>query len=58
MTKQDVFKIIDDSCEISKKTAFQIFDHPEWDGKEYYAAELLTGILSDMGFEVEKGSDP
>lgn len=55
MNKQDVFKIIDDSCEITKKAAFKIFDHPEWDGNEYYAAELLTDILSDMGFEIEKG---
>lgn len=55
MNKQDIFKIIDDSCEFSKKTAFKIFDHPEWDGNEVYASGLLTGILKDMGFEVEIG---
>lgn len=55
MNKQDIFNIIDDSCEFSKKTAFKIFDHPEWDGNEYYASELLTGILADMDFKIEKG---
>ena len=55
MNKQDIFKIIDDSCEVSKKTAFKIFDHPEWDGNEVYASDLLTSILTDMNFEVERG---
>lgn len=55
MNKQDLFKIIDDSCEITKKAAFKIFDHPEWDGNEFYASKLLTDILKDMDFEVEMG---
>ena len=55
MNKQNVFKIIDDSVNVSKNTAFKIFDHPEWDGNEYFASKLLTDILKDMDFEVELG---
>ena len=32
-----------------------IFDHPEYDGKEYQASKLLSDYLRDNGFEVEMG---
>lgn len=35
--------------------ACDIFDHPEADGKEFYASKLLTDYLEKKGFAVEKG---
>lgn len=32
-----------------------IFDHPEYEGEEYQAAELLTNYLKENGFQVETG---
>lgn len=43
--------IIDELCSMSDF----IFDHPESDGKEYQASELLCSYLGKNGFVVEKG---
>lgn len=43
--------IIDELCSMSDF----IFDHPEFDGKEYQASELLCSYLEKNGFVVEKG---
>ncbi len=35
--------------------ACDIFDHPESDGKEFYASDLLVKELEELGFAVERG---
>ena len=42
--KQDLFYMND-----------EIHDHPEYDGEEYFASEMLEQYLEKNGFEIEKG---
>lgn len=53
--KQQLFDSIDQKKERLWEMADFIFDHPEYEGKEYQAAELLTGYLKENGFQVEMG---
>ena len=55
MNKQELFARIDQMKDELFSMACDIFDHPESDGKEYYAADLLINYLTDCGFSVEKG---
>lgn len=53
--KQRIF----DAVEIKKERLWEmadfIFDHPEYEGREYLAAKLLTNYLKENGFRVEIG---
>ena len=51
--KQHIFDVIDQQKEKLWEMADFIFDHPEYEGKEYQAAELLTNCLKENGFQVE-----
>ena len=53
--KEDLFKQIESNKEKLWEMADFIFDHPEYDGQEYQACDLLTRYLADQGFSVEKG---
>lgn len=53
--KQQIFETIDNRKETLWEMADFIFDHPEYRGKEYQAAELLTSYLKEQGFQVEMG---
>lgn len=53
--KELLFNKIDSRREELTAMADYIFDHPEYDGKEYEASRLLTGFLEKNGFEVETG---
>lgn len=48
---QRIDTIAGELCEMSDF----IFDHPECDGREYQAAELLCGYLEKNGFSVKRG---
>lgn len=53
--RETILKSIDAMEEKLFSMSCDIFDHPEWDGNEIYAAELLTKELEDLGFTVERG---
>ncbi len=53
--KDLLFQNIDRQRDDLIQMADFIFDHPEYDGKEYQAADLLTGYLTDHGFAAETG---
>ena len=53
--KDALFQNIDEKGEPLTGMADYIFDHPEYDGKEYEAAKLLTDYLKENGFTVEMG---
>ena len=53
--KDSLFQYIDSQKENLCQMADFIFDHPEYDGKEYEASKLLSNYLRDNGFEVEMG---
>ena len=53
--KDALFQNIDEKRETLTGMADYIFDHPEYDGKEYEAAKLLTDYLKENGFTVEMG---
>ncbi len=53
--KQWIFGAIDQQKEKLWSMADFIFDHPEYEGKEYQAAQLLTNYLKENGFTVEMG---
>lgn len=53
--KEALFKQIDSQKENLCQMADFIFDHPEYDGKEYQASKLLTDRLTQEGFSVEMG---
>lgn len=53
--KEQLFQKIEDQKEKLWEMADFIFDHPEYEGKEYQAAELLTNYLEKNGFQVERG---
>lgn len=54
-TKQDLFRNIENQMDTLWDMATFIFDHPEYEGQEYQAADLLTGYLEKNGFQVERG---
>ena len=53
--KEQLFQRIEDQKETLWKMADFIFDHPEYEGKEYQAAGLLSNYLEKNGFSVERG---
>ncbi len=53
--KQQLFEHIDRQRDTLCQMADFIFDHPEYDGQEYQASKLLTGFLSEHGFQTETG---
>ena len=53
--KESLFQYIDSQKDTLCQMADFIFDHPEYDGKEYQASKLLSDYLRDNGFEVEMG---
>lgn len=53
--KEVLFQKIEAQKERLWEMADFIFDHPEYEGKEYQAADLLTGYLEQNGFQVERG---
>lgn len=53
--KETLFENIDSRKEQLWEIGDYIHDHPEYDGKEYLAAEVLENYLIQNGFEVEKG---
>lgn len=53
--KQQCFDTIDRIAPQLTADADFIFDHPECDGQEYQAAQLLTSRLENAGFQVERG---
>ncbi len=55
MDKNELFSLVDAQKDHLFDLAFQVFDHPETDGKEYFAAELLSNDLENQGFRVERG---
>ena len=54
MDKNVIFAEIEQRKEELFEIADQIFDHPEYDGEEYFASGLLTNYLEKNGFAVEK----
>lgn len=52
--KETLFQKIEDQKTTLWEMADFIFDHPEYEGQEYQAAELLTGYLEKNGFAVER----
>ena len=55
MTKQEIFAHIDRQEPGLFDMACQIFDNPEYRGKEFFAAGLLIQALEEAGFTVERG---
>lgn len=53
--KEQLFQRIEDQKETLWEMADFIFDHPEYEGKEYQAAGLLSNYLEKNGFSVERG---
>lgn len=53
--EEKLFQQIESISEKLTDMSDYIHDHPEWDGKEYQAAALLTRALEDAGFSVERG---
>lgn len=53
--KEALFQKIEDQKTTLWEMADFIFDHPEYEGEEYQAAELLTEYLEKNGFAVERG---
>ena len=43
--KEALWHLIDEQKGVLISTADDIYDHPEWEGKEVHAASLLTGLL-------------
>lgn len=55
MNKQEIFHHIDNQQPQLFHMACEIFDHPEYRGKEVFAADLLIKALEEAGFQVERG---
>lgn len=55
MRKETLFQRIDEEREELWSMADQIFDNPEYEGEEVFAAGLLTDYLRKNGFSVEMG---
>lgn len=54
--KKQLFCQIDNQKERLIAMSDRIFDHPEYEGEEVMAAELLTDYLKENGFAVEMGT--
>lgn len=54
MTKRQLFEEIDRQSERLCEMADTIFDHPEYDGEEMMAADILCRYLAENGFSVER----
>ena len=55
MRKETLFQRIEEEREELWSMADQIFDNPEYEGEEVFAAGLLTDYLRKNGFSVEMG---
>ena len=53
--KKQLYEAVDHMAGRLTEMADFIFDHPETNGNEVQAAELLTGFLKEHGFSVELG---
>lgn len=56
MIKETLFSVVDAQRDDLFKMADAIFDHPEYDGEEVFAAKTLTDYLAANGFSVETGT--
>lgn len=56
MIKDKLFQTVEQQKEELWAMSDQIFDHPEYEGGEIMASELLTGYLRENGFTVEMGT--
>lgn len=54
--KKQLFDLIENQKEKLLDMSDMIFDHPEYEGKEVIAAELLVGYLRENDFVVETGT--
>lgn len=55
MDKKQLWNLVGSQEKHLFSMACQIFDHPEYRGKEVFAAGLLTKALDEAGFSVEMG---
>ena len=55
IAKDELFSYVDDQRDVIVAMADNIFDNPEYDGKEYEASALISGELERNGFTVERG---
>lgn len=53
--KEKLYQLILDQSQRLLDMADHIFDKPEYDGEEYFAAGLLEDYLEENGFQVERG---
>ena len=53
--KEKLYLLILDQSQRLLDMADHIFDKPEYDGEEYFAAGLLEDYLEENGFQVERG---
>lgn len=53
--KEQLYQLILDQSEQLLDMSDRIFDQPEYDGEEYFAAGLLEDYLEGNGFQVERG---
>lgn len=49
--KEALWQFIDEQKGVLISTADDIYDHPEWEGKEVHAASLLTDLLRKWGLQ-------
>ena len=52
--KEKLYLLILDQSQRLLDMADHIFDKPEYDGEEYFAAGLLEDYLEENGFQVER----
>lgn len=53
--KERLYQLIEEQKQRLLQMSDQIFDNPEYNGKEYKAAALLEDYLEENGFAVERG---
>ena len=53
--KEKLYGLVLDQSQKLLEMADAIFDRPEYDGEEYFAAGLLEDYLEENGFQVERG---
>ena len=53
--KEKLYGLVLDQSQKLLEMADAIFDRPEYDGEEYFAAGLLEDYLEENGFRVERG---
>ena len=46
---------VEERADVLLEVSHSIHEHPELGYEEHHAADLLTGVLADEGFEVERG---